>query len=230
MPHYTTFDVNPAAQSAQVMTVPQASEPKPPTVSYSQIDQAQARIDATSSQIEGANIQSREQGVNQTQQLGGQLRQSASSVAQDMSSMISSTRAAEEAPNANDSVNAVKSYNMGQPPQTGIDATPPPPSSSPATPVSFEQILDELTALQIQLDNAIKSQNTAQISALRAQASQTLKQGEMMVGRASAVMASAFSGLMISLATVGVSAERAGGAPESTADKSELDTPPPPAK
>lgn len=35
MPHYTTFDVNPASQPTQVMTVPQASEPKPPTASQS---------------------------------------------------------------------------------------------------------------------------------------------------------------------------------------------------
>lgn len=129
MPHYTTFDVNPASQPTQVMTVPQASEPKPPTVSYSQIDHAQARIDATSSQIEGTKIQAGTQGVNQAQQLAEQLRQSASSVAQDMSSMISSTRAAAEMPNANDSAATAQSYNMDQSPKTSIDATPPLPTA-----------------------------------------------------------------------------------------------------
>jgi hypothetical protein len=129
MPHYTTFDVNPAVQPTQVMTVPQASEPKPPTVSYSQIDQAQARIDATSSQIEGAKNQAGTQGVNQAQQLAEQLRQSASSVAQDMQSIVSSTRSVAETPNTNDSAATTKSYNMDQSPQTYIDATPPPPAA-----------------------------------------------------------------------------------------------------
>lgn len=113
-------------KSILILTVLLVQHPNVVAQPHSQIDQAQARIEATSSQIESAKIQAGTQGVNQAQQLAEQLRQSASSVAQDMGSMISSTRAAEETPNANDSVNAVKSYNMDQPPQAGIDSTPPP--------------------------------------------------------------------------------------------------------
>ena len=116
-------------KSILILTVLLVQHPNVLAQPHSQIDQAQARIEATSSQIESAKIQAGTQGVNQTQQLAEQLRQSASSVAQDMSSMISSTRAAAETPNTNDSAATAKSYNMNQSPKTGIDATPPPPAA-----------------------------------------------------------------------------------------------------